>query len=138
MKAKTKRSTGGAPITVAEFLSAQIDMSEKTQKEIAEICGYDKPNIITMLKQGITKLPIPKVAPMAKALGVDPIYLLRIVLREYQPEILEAMEGVLGDLTSVNEREMLTVIRDATGNANPRMGTAAQAAELKRWAKALI
>jgi len=137
-KPKPKRAAGGSPITVAEFLSAQIDMSELNQREIAEKIGYSKPNILTMFKQGLTKVPLPKVAGLAKALNIDPVFFMRMVLREYQPEIYEALTEVLGDLVTHNEAEILAVIREATGGEDPKLKTSAQTAELKRWAKALV
>ena len=72
--------------TVAEYLSAQLDVSEKSQKEIAKEIGYDRPNVVSMMKCGVTKLPIAKVGPLAKALGVDPHRLLDLAMREYQPD----------------------------------------------------
>jgi len=51
-----------------------------------------------MFKQGRTKIPIRKVPALAKALGVEPAIFLRVVLSEYQPELLETLESVLGPL----------------------------------------
>jgi transcriptional regulator with XRE-family HTH domain len=102
-------------ITVAKYLEQQIAMSEKSQKEIAEACGYDKPNIITMLKQGSTKLPINKVGPMAKALGVDPKHLLSLVLQEYMPETWESLQSIVGEsLVSADELRLMKKIRKIT------------------------
>jgi len=50
-------------IAVAEYLNQQIALSGVPQTEIAEKLGYDKPNIITMFKQGKTKIPMNKIAP---------------------------------------------------------------------------
>ncbi len=61
-------------LTVAEFLADKIGAIDKTQREIAEACGFDNPNIITMFKNGHTKLPINRIAPLAKALDVDHAY----------------------------------------------------------------
>jgi hypothetical protein len=103
-------------ITVAKYLDQQIALSDKSQKEIAEAVGYDKPNIITMLKQGATKLPINRVGPMAKALNVDPVHLLRLVMSEYMPETWETIEEILGAGTLVSQEEiaLLKFIRKHT------------------------
>lgn len=105
-------------ITVADYLAQQIAISELSQKEIAERIGYDRPNIITMFKQGTTKLPINKVGPIAKALNVDPVYLLRLVLGEYMPETWEAIEQVMGKANMVSEHdlEILQHMRKKTKN----------------------
>ena len=42
--------------------------------------------MITMIKKGRTKLPLSKVAAMARALDVDPGYLLRLAMSEYDAE----------------------------------------------------
>lgn len=55
--------------TIAEYLAVQISLSEKSQREIAAEISYENPNVITMFKQGQTKVPMNKVGPLAKALG---------------------------------------------------------------------
>lgn len=87
-------------ITVAEYLTAQIEICGKSQKTIAEDVGFPKANILTMMKKGLTRVPIDRVPALAKSLGVDPAKFMRLVLAEYQPAILEAIEGVLGPLPS--------------------------------------
>jgi transcriptional regulator with XRE-family HTH domain len=90
-------------ITVAQYLSQQIALSPLSQREIAERAGYTKPNILTMFKQGDTKVPVNKVPALAKALGVDSMHMLRIVLEEYMPEAWAAMESILGKHTVTDE-----------------------------------
>ena len=62
-------------MTVAQYLTIKINESGKTQKEIATEIGYDAANVITMLKQGITKLPLNTDGPIAGQLNVDPAFL---------------------------------------------------------------
>lgn len=85
-------------VNVADYLNAQMQLSGKSQMEIAAEVGFPKANVLTMIKKGQTKLPIPRVPAMAKALGVDPARLMRIVLAEYHPDILEAVESTLGEM----------------------------------------
>jgi hypothetical protein len=87
-------------ITVAEYLTAQIEICGKSQKTIAEEVGFPKANVLTMMKHGTTRIPIKRIPDLAKSLGVDPAKFMRMVLAEYQPAILEAIEGVLGPLPS--------------------------------------
>lgn len=106
--------------TVAEFLTQAIVNSTKTQKQIAEEIGYDKPNMITMLKQGLTRVPMTKVGPLAKALGVDPIFFLRFVLMEYTPETYEAIEHVLEvPLLTKKELHLIESFRKVTNWTDP-------------------
>lgn len=102
-------------ITVAEYLAQQIAISGIPQKEIAEALNYDKANIITMFKQGKTKIPLNKIAPLARVLGIDPIHFLRLAMMEYAPETWEALESLFERrMTSDNELRILEVIRSAT------------------------
>jgi transcriptional regulator with XRE-family HTH domain len=90
-------------LTVAGFLTSQIEKSGKTQTQIALETGFPRSNFITMLKQGSAKVPIRKVPALAKALGVEPALFLRVVLNEYQPEMLATLESVLGPLPTATE-----------------------------------
>lgn len=104
-------------ISVAEFLTQQIAISGVSQKEIAESLNYEKPNIITMFKQGKTKIPLNKIAPLAKILGIDPVHFLRLAMLEYNAETWEVLESLLGQrMVSDNEQHALDVIRSATAN----------------------
>ena len=70
-------------IKVAEYLTAQIDICGKSQKQIAEEVGFPKANVLTMMKHGTTRIPIHRVPALAKSLGVDPAKFMRMVLAEY-------------------------------------------------------
>jgi len=85
-------------VKVADYLTAQIDICGKSQKQIADEVGFPKANVLTMLKHGSTRIPIHRVPALARSLGVNPAKFMRMVLEEYQPEILEAIEGSLGPI----------------------------------------
>ena len=91
-------------ITVAKLIDGRIKLSGKTQREIAEDLGYPNANIISMFKQGLTKLPTSKVEKMANSLDVSQIEMLELVLKEYTPETYDAMRSIYGELPS-NETE---------------------------------
>jgi len=108
--------------TVAEYLAAQIVLSGKSQADIAREVGYVRGNIVNMIKQGVTKLPINKVGLFAKAVGVDPLHLLRMTLTEYMPETWSAIEEIAGrTLITEEERRILEVIRKAAGGWEVRL-----------------
>lgn len=96
-------------MSVAEYLADQIEQSPKTQLEISEEAGFEKPNIITMLKQGKTKIPLTRVGPLATALGINPRHLMRRVLEEYAPETWHAFEQSLGHLVLSYDEEQLVL-----------------------------
>jgi hypothetical protein len=93
--------------TVAKFISDQIDCAMKSQREIAESIGYENPNIITMFKQGLTKIPLNRAGALATALGIDPAHFMRMVLEEYMPETWKAVEQALGRMILSDEEELL-------------------------------
>lgn len=101
--------------SVAEFITRHIHVSGKSQVEIASELGYDKPNIITMFKQGRTRIPLNKVGPLAKALGIDPALLLKKIMGEYMPETFAALQSVLDGLQlTQNELELIAAYRQTT------------------------
>lgn len=102
-------------VTVAEYLTTTLASCEKSQKDVALEMGYDNPNIITMFKQGLTKVPLNKIGSLAKALEVDPVFVFRLVMQEYAPETLAAIEEIFeASILTGNERELIAAYRRAT------------------------
>ena len=123
---------------VAEYLDAQINLSGLKQKDISTALGYTKPNIVTMFKQGLTKLPIEKVGPFAKVLGVDPVHLLRIVMNDYMPDTYNAVVKMLGqEPITEHELAIVTAIRELTGGKNLEMRSDKSKQQLKAFADTL-
>lgn len=123
MTEKKTPKTPVKPKTVAEYIDWQVTLCGKSQKQIAEEAGFPKPNIITMFKQGSTKVPLEKVGKLAKALEVDPVNLLKMCLREYLPDTYTEIEKMFGQpILTQNELELLQVIRSAKV-ANPKVRT---------------
>lgn len=112
---------------VSTFLASLIDNSGKTRKEIANEAGLGKPNMISMLKNGDTKLPLAKLGSFAKAVNTNPANLLKLCLREYYPDVWEAIKNHLDAAVTSDELRMVRALRSATGgpylaclNANER------------------
>ena len=99
-------------LTVAEYLTKAIELSGRTQREIAREVGYPKPNVISMMKQGQTKVPIEKAPLFAKACGVDPAFFLRLVLQEYFPDAWAAIFKTFGETLTANEMAMVEAYRE--------------------------
>ncbi|CAG9229049.1 hypothetical protein [Burkholderia vietnamiensis] len=93
-------------ISAADYISGLIGMSDKSQRQIAAEIGYSNPNMITMLKQGRTQVPINKVGPLAKSLGIDPVHLLRMVMLEKTPEVWEILEEIIGRNATISQTEL--------------------------------
>lgn len=127
-------------ITVANYITQQIALSGRTQTEICLEIGYENTNVITMIKQGKTKLPVTKVKLIAKALGVDPVHLLRLVMTEYMPETFAVIQDTMGGiLVTESESAVLSVVRDADNGQPVFPKTGAEKAELRelvgKWIK---
>ncbi len=98
--------------TVGEYLTEQLALCGKTQREVAEEVGFETPNVVTMLKQGQIKLPLNRVGPLARSLGVDAVYLLSLAMREYMPETFKAIEeAIQGVMLSEHEHAIVEAYR---------------------------
>ena len=66
----------------ARLIAARIrDLAhKKTQAEIASEAGFPNANMMTFLKNGRNKVPLDRVPSLAKALEIDPAYLMRLAL----------------------------------------------------------
>jgi hypothetical protein len=111
-----------ADTALCRFLKKQITALSgvKSQREIAAEVGYDRPNIISMMKRGETKLPLDKVPAFAKALHVDPAHLFRLALEQQMPEVAKIMHQVIGKTVSDHEFEIVQAFRKATKDADPK------------------
>lgn len=136
---KTEAAKAKQQLTVAQYLEHQINLSNKTQNQIAKEVGFAKPNMITMIKQGLTKLPVSKVGLMAISLGIDPMHLFQMVMTEYEPETWRTLEKYVFRMRSVtqNELEILDIIREANPN-NPKVRTEAERQKLAAAVKDLV
>ena len=119
----------------AKFIDERIERLKgvKSQREIALAIGYDKPNVLSMIKHGDVKLPLDKIPALADAIEVDPAHLLRMAVHDYLPKLEKAFEQVIGYVATKNEHELLLKPwRAATADADPAP-TAELAAALGRF-----
>ena len=100
---------------VARFVNSRIEATGQLQKDIAMQVGFDKPNMITMIKQGKTRLPLDKVGPMAKALETDPVRLLSMCMEEYHPATWKAIAPYMESAMTADERKLLSALRAWVG-----------------------
>jgi len=99
-------------VSLADFIRNEIDNSDLSQKELAQMVGFNSPNIITMIKLGNSKLAINRIPKLAKALNIDPAVLLDKAYTEYDPETYAAIIEVLGKPITVVERDILRVVNE--------------------------
>ena len=94
-----------SPPTLPNYLAHHIARSGLKNRELARACGFSKPNIISMIKNGDMRLPLDRLALMAQALSVDTIELFSFWMHEHygstwqqlEPLILTVMASPTGD-----------------------------------------
>ena len=115
----------------AKLITDRIrDLSHrKTQAEIASEAGFANANMLSFLKSGRNKLPLDRVPSMARALEVDPAYLMRLALDQaVGATAAKAIVDIFGTPATVNEQGWLAELRDASDNADPRITARSRAA----------
>lgn len=103
--------------------------AKKSQSQIASEAGFPNPNMVTMIKNGTSKLALDRVPSMARALECDPAYLMRLALEQaIGSTAAEAVIEVFGEPVTANECGWLQEIRQASDNADPRLTSRSQVA----------
>ena len=108
----------------AKLISDRVrDLSHrKTQAEIASEAGFANANMMTFLKNGRNKVPLDRVPSLAKALEVDPAYLMRLALDQaVGATAAKALNEIFGTPATENERGWLNELRDSSDNTDPRL-----------------
>jgi plasmid maintenance system antidote protein VapI len=105
--------------TVAGYLSEKINASGKTAEEIASAIGHDNTDLIQAFISGNVKVPANLILPLARVLEVDPVYLLRLVLSEYMPDMLTAIDDcVPAALLTKSELGLVEAYRETSNGAD--------------------
>lgn len=116
-------ATSGAKTNskLATYVRKQIDFLAgiKNQSEIAREAGFEKPNILSMIKTGEVRVPLDRIPDLARALRGDPAFMFRLALEEYWPDREGAVRAVFGTIVSRNEAELLIRIRALTNDTDP-------------------
>ncbi len=110
-----------ADTKLSRFLDEYIDQKvDRSHREIAQAAGWTQSNMVTMIKKGDAKLPLDRVTPFARAIGVDPLFLFRLALEQHMPDDKETAR-MLEFICTENEVEILGVIRKASGASDPKL-----------------
>ena len=108
----------------ARFITDRVrDLAHrKTQAEIAAEAGFVNANFMSLLKSGKNKVPLDRVPSLARALEVDPAYLMRMALDQaVGATAAKAIIDIFGTPATANEIGWLNEIRDASDNTDPRL-----------------
>ena len=121
-----------------EFLDDKINKSKVSQADMAKSLGFQQPNIISMFKSGKTRVPFRAIPDLAKLLEVDPKFMLRMAMAEYQPETLKAVEETFTGAVTKNELDIISEIRRLTNDSNPMIRSIAHKEAIAEFAKKLM
>lgn len=101
----------------------------KSQARVASEAGFVNPNMISLIKNGSTRLPIDRVPALAKALDVDPRRLLQLAIEQWVGgSVMRTFDEIFGTIVSRNEIVWLEELRDASGHTDPTLTTRARSA----------
>lgn len=101
----------------------------KSQIEIAAEAGFVQTNMLAMIKNGSTKLPLDRVPGLAKALECDPRRLFLLAMEQLGNDTTaQAIADIFGAVVTSNEVAWLEEIRSASGNADPSLTARGRAA----------
>ncbi|MCD2179598.1 XRE family transcriptional regulator [Rhizobium sp. C1] len=101
----------------------------KSQIEIAAEAGFVQTNMLAMIKNGSTKLPLDRVPGLAKALECDPRHLFLLAMEQLGNETnAQAIAEIFGAIVTRNEVAWLEEIRTASGHSDPSLTVRARSA----------
>jgi uncharacterized protein (DUF2252 family) len=125
--------TPGKPFAatrLVKYLPKRIlELRPKTQAEIASEAGFVNANMVTMIKQGSSRLPLDRVVPLARALETDPAYLLLLALEQMVGSTeANAIMTVMSTSVTQNEMGWITALREASGLSDPPLTRRGRAA----------
>jgi len=79
----------GIVLTASEKVGALLKRRREslgwTQKEIAQVLGYENANYVSMLESGSSKIPFTKITKITKAYCLDRLYII-IMISQLYPE----------------------------------------------------
>lgn len=122
--------------TSTRIISDALDAisPRKNQTDIAKEIGY-RPNMISMIASGKTRVPFEIIPELAEALEIDPALLLRALLSEYWPGREKTIAQVFGSILTTDEVKIINVIRSATLGKNLTVTTDLLSSISKLFAK---
>ncbi|SDF12093.1 hypothetical protein [Limimaricola pyoseonensis] len=98
----------------AEFLKLALANGDLTQRKIAQKAGLPKPNVLSMMKTGETKVPLNRIPARAETCEVDAATFIRIAMTEYHPDIWRVLREELGGNLTESEVELVESWRHLT------------------------
>lgn len=108
---------------IANLIARRIDdlSQKKSQRQIASEIGYDRPNMLSMIKTGDSRVPLEKIPILARVLDIDLVLLLRMAFESYWPDTAAVFAESGVQILTDSERELVKHARDCTGDRVPHL-----------------
>lgn len=102
--------------TLISQLEAAQATQELTDQQLCALLGLEREIVLTLIKAGTMKMPLTKIPALAKALKLDAANLMRVALRESDPELSVAIEEALNPMRlSATEVNLIKHLRKLSG-----------------------
>ncbi len=75
----------------AQMLAKGIEESGLTHRDIADRVGFKHSNSLTMMEQGLTKVPLDRIPALSQTLGLDQTRFLLVAVEEYHTGVYEVL-----------------------------------------------
>jgi len=127
---KHKSGRPYADTRLADYIEKRVLQlrPRKSQIEIAREAGFVQPNMLSMFKNGSSKLPLDRIPGLARALECDPAFLFKLALEQLGGDTTASViDQIFGTIVTRNEVIWLDEIRDASSNSDPNLTTKARA-----------
>lgn len=95
----------------ADQLAKAIEASGMTHREIADRVGINHVSAISMMIQGITRVPLQRIPALAQTLGMNERAFLVLAIKEYHPDVYEVLVDLLGLPLSDAELDIVATFR---------------------------
>ncbi|MEO9497653.1 MAG: hypothetical protein ABJG42_24480 [Vibrio splendidus] len=96
---------------VPRIITSAVRNSSKSQADLARELNLNS-NLITMFKQGRTKIPIARAREVAIALDLDTYAFVRMILEEYYSDILFSIESTFAFSSDESETKAFKSLRE--------------------------
>ena len=104
-------------MTLVERIVARQEELGVTDSELCTALGYERDIVLTLIKSGSIKFPIPKIPALATALSLDDRELLRAALIESSPDLLATLDQIYNPIKlSAAEVNLIRHLRNLAGD----------------------
>ncbi|MBD5801787.1 hypothetical protein AZOA_12110 [Azoarcus sp. Aa7] len=109
-------------LTVAEFVKRKLVATGRSLEDVAVEMGVSDAEMLMGVVEGREHLPAQLVYPLARCLDVDPAHLMRIFLRDYLPDVEQAIHDCGGRMVvTERERSLLIAYQKCTADDDPEV-----------------